>query len=293
MNYLQWLIKGMAMGAADVVPGVSGGTLAFILGIYERLLTAISAINVKALNLLLKGQWQALWRHIDGTFLVCLFSGILLSIFSLASSISWLLEHKPVPVWAFFNGLIITALPLLARSVKWQPIRIGLFLAGVLFAICISMLTTVAIEPSRWMFLISGAIAICAMILPGISGSFILLILGMYLPVTLAVRELQLELLMLFLAGCIIGLLSFSHLLKWLLRHYHDATLALLTGVVVGALFKLWPWQYQGKLYLPADYAQIVGQDDIWLAIVCFGCAVLVMLVLLNLEKLLGKMTAH
>ena len=119
MQYLQWLIKGMAMGAADVVPGVSGGTLAFILGIYERLLAAISAVNLRALQLLARGQLRACWQQIDGTFLVCVFGGVLLSIFSLASLISWLLEHRPVPLWAFFNGLILAALPLLLRAVRW------------------------------------------------------------------------------------------------------------------------------------------------------------------------------
>lgn len=289
MSYLQWIIKGMAMGAADVVPGVSGGTLAFILGIYERLLNAISAVNLQAVKLLGQGRFKALWLHIDGTFLLCLLTGILCSIFSLASVISWLLEHRPVPVWAFFNGLILTALPVLLTAVNWSIRRAVLFLLGAFFALGISMLAAVELQPANWMFFVAGAVAICAMILPGISGSFILLLLGMYAPVILAIRELQFGVLLLFAAGCIIGLLSFTHFLKWLLQRCHDATLALLTGVVVGAMYRLWPWQDGSLMYSPASYARRFGQDDLLLASACFVAAIAVMLALLNLEKLLGK----
>ncbi|WP_423185647.1 DUF368 domain-containing protein [Alishewanella sp. d11] len=292
MNYLQWILKGIAMGAADVVPGVSGGTLAFILGIYERLLNAISAINVQAVKLLWQGRFNAFWQHIDGTFLLCLVSGILGSIFSLASIITWLLEHRAVPVWAFFNGLILTALPVLLMAVKWSLWRGVLFLIGALFALEVSMLTAVELQPASWMFFAAGAIAICAMILPGISGSFILLLLGMYSPVLLAVRELQFSVLFLFATGCIIGLLSFTHFLKWLLQRCHDATLALLTGVVVGALYRLWPWQAGSEMLSPAKYAEKFGQHDMLLAVGSFIAAVIVMLLLLNLERLLGKLPA-
>ncbi|GGW65402.1 DUF368 domain-containing protein [Alishewanella tabrizica] len=293
MNYLQWMIKGMAMGAADVVPGVSGGTLAFILGIYDRLLNAISAFNGKAVQLVFKGRFQLFWQHIDGTFLVCLFTGILLSIFSLASGISWLLEHRPVPLWAFFNGLMLTALPFLLRAVNWTLWRSVLFVIGIAFAIAIGMLAPVQVQPASWMFFIAGAIAICAMILPGISGSFILLVSGMYAPVILAVRELQLSVLLLFTSGCVVGLLSFSHFLKWLLQRYHDATLALLTGVVVGAMYRLWPWQQGTTMYSPSDYATMFGQHDVLLATGCFIVAIGVMLLLLNLEKWLGQTTEN
>lgn len=289
MMYLHWIIKGMAMGAADVVPGVSGGTLAFILGIYARLLNAISAFNVTALKLVFKGQWRQLWQQIDGTFLLCLFGGILCSIFSLASLISWLLAHKPVPVWAFFIGLIVTALPLLVKAVNWSFTRGLLFLLGVMFAVGVGMLAPVSFQPAQWMFFVAGAIAICAMILPGISGSFILLISGMYAPVILAVRELQVTILALFAAGCVVGLLSFSHFLKWLLQRYHDATLALLTGVVVGALYRLWPWQHANVMYSPSAYASAFGSHDLLLAMGSCGVAVLVMLALLNLERFMGK----
>jgi putative membrane protein len=288
-SYLQWIIKGMAMGAADVVPGVSGGTLAFILGIYQRLLAAISSINLAAVTLLARGKFAEVWRHIDGAFLLCLFSGILFSIFSLASVISYLLEQRPVPLWAFFNGLILASLPVLVRSVSWSAPRFGLFLVGALFGISISMLAPVQLEPAAYMFFIAGAIAICAMILPGISGSFMLLIFGMYGPVMLAVTEFQLGILALFASGCIIGLMSFSRLLNWLLKHFHDATLALLTGVVVGALYRIWPWQHNQQMFTPWQYQQHVASNDVLLAAVALMAGIVVIALLLNLERLFNS----
>jgi putative membrane protein len=289
MQYLQWVIKGMAMGAADVVPGVSGGTLAFILGIYQRLLAAISAFNFSAVKLFRRGQFKALWQHLDGTFLLCLFSGILLSIFALAGVISYFLQYQPVPLWALFTGLILAALPSLCRSILWSLPRLVLCLLGIVFAIGISLLTPTELEPQAWMYFFAGAIAICAMILPGISGSFILLILGMYSHVLLAVTSLQLTVLALFCAGCVTGLLSFSRLLNWLLARFHDASLAFLIGIVVGALYRIWPWQWHNQLYYPWTYPNAAGKADILLAAGCALAGVIIMLLLLNLERWLGK----
>ncbi|WP_166837504.1 DUF368 domain-containing protein [Rheinheimera pleomorphica] len=285
MQYIQWIIKGLAMGAADVVPGVSGGTLAFILGIYERLLAAISNCNLAALHLLLRGRVRQAWQQIDGTFLLCLFGGVLLSIFSLAGVITYLLVHRPIPLWALFCALIITALPHLCASVRWNAWRLLLCALGVVFAVLVGMLTPRELEPQAWMFFVAGAVAICAMILPGISGSFILLMSGMYAPVLLAVTQLQLGILSLFMLGCIIGLLSFSRLLNWLLRHYHDASLALLIGVVIGALYRIWPWQAGQQLYLPWHYASEVGPADGLVAALSALAGVALMLLLLNMEK--------
>ncbi|MBZ9610049.1 DUF368 domain-containing protein [Rheinheimera maricola] len=292
MQYIQWIIKGLAMGAADVVPGVSGGTLAFILGIYERLLAAISNCNLKAVRLLCRGNVTAVWQHIDGTFLLCLFAGVLCSIFSLAGVITYLLEHQPIPLWALFCALIITALPHLCGSIRWNIWRFVCCAAGVALAIIVGMLTPRELQPEAWMFFVAGAVAICAMILPGISGSFILLMSGMYAPVLLAVTELQLGVLSLFMLGCIVGLLSFSRLLNWLLRHYHDTSLAVLVGVVIGALYRIWPWQAQQQVYLPWDYARQIGPADLTAAALSALCGVGVMLLLLNMEKWL-KVTAE
>ncbi|WP_445768317.1 DUF368 domain-containing protein [Rheinheimera sp.] len=285
MQYLQWIIKGLAMGAADVVPGVSGGTLAFILGVYERLLAAISSCNLLALKLLSRLQLAAFWRHIDGTFLLCLFGGVLVSIFSLAGVLTYMLEYRPIPLWALFCALILTALPPLLRSVRWSLWRLLLCGVGIAFALIIGMLTPRQLEPQSWMFFVAGAIAICAMILPGISGSFILLMSGMYAPVLAAVTGLQLNVLALFLLGCIVGLLSFSRLLNWLLRHYHDASLALLIGVVLGAFYRIWPWQLDQQLYLPWQYAAKAGDADSLMALLFALGGALIMLALLHMEK--------
>ncbi|WP_333609083.1 DUF368 domain-containing protein [Arsukibacterium sp.] len=288
MNYLQWIIKGLAMGAADVVPGVSGGTLAFVLGIYHRLLAAISSVNLAALRLLFSGRLKQCWQHIDGTFLLCLLSGILISVFSLANLIGYLMEYRPVPLWAFFNGLILTALPPLFKAVSWSVWRALLFVFGISFALAIGMLTPVQLEPAGWMFFAAGAIAICAMILPGVSGSFMLLIMGMYAPVLLAVKEFQFGVLLLFVSGCVIGLMSFTRLLNWLLSRYMAASLALLTGIVVGAMYRIWPWQQQQQVYSPWQYAEQVAPADGLLAIASFLSAVLLMTALLNLNKWLN-----
>lgn len=285
MQYLQWLVKGLAMGAADVVPGVSGGTLAFILGIYERLLSAISSCNLQAVKLLCSGRIKALWQHIDGTFLLCLFSGILLSIFSLAGVITYMLEYRPIPLWALFFALILTALPHLCRSVSWNAGRLLLCVVGIGFSVLVGMLTPRELEPQSWMYFVAGAIAICAMILPGISGSFILLMSGMYAPVLLAVTDLQFGVLLLFMSGCIIGLLSFSRLLNWLLQHYHDASLALLIGVVIGALYRIWPWQLEQQLLLPWGYSAQTGTADLGMAVLSAFAGCIIMLALLNMEK--------
>lgn len=286
MQYLQVMIKGLAMGAADVVPGISGGTLAFILGVYERLLSAVSSFNVTAIRLLFKGQFRQLWQHIDGTFLLSLFSGVLLSIFLLANLVSWLLINRPVPLWAFFNGLMIAALPMLFRSVRWNNMRMVLFVIGVIFAVFIASLTPTAFKPEPYMFFIAGTIAICAMLLPGTSGSFMLLIMGMYAPVLLAVTEFQFGVLSLFVIGCIVGLLSFSRFLRWLLRHYHDTSLSFLIGIVVGSFYKIWPWQHEHRLFLPSEYSQQFGSAEIGLVVLTFIAGILLMLGLLNLERL-------
>lgn len=293
MQYLQWIIKGLAMGAADVVPGVSGGTLAFILGVYERLLGAISSCNFAALKLLSRLQLSAFWRHIDGTFLLCLFGGVLISIFSLAGILTYMLQHRPIPLWALFCALILTALPPLLRSVRWNAWRVLLSFIGVVFAVAVGMLTPRELQPHNWMFFVAGAIAICAMILPGISGSFILLMSGMYAPVLAAVTGLQFSVLSLFLLGCIIGLLSFSRVLNWLMQHYHDASLALLIGVVIGALYRIWPWQLEQQLYLPWQYAAKTGSADTVLAMLFALAGSLIMLALLNMEKWLKPATAQ
>jgi putative membrane protein len=244
MNYLITFFKGMAMGAADVVPGVSGGTIAFITGIYDTLLESIRRINPRLLSIWKREGTKAAFNHINGFFLIALFSGIFVSIATLAKLITWLLNTHPIPIWSFFFGLILVSVYHIVRQVeKRDAIRFITLLVGVAFAYSITVLKPLHMEPTMVNTLIAGSIAICAMILPGISGSFILLLIGMYTPVLAAVKGFQVDILALFLAGCVIGLLTFSHLLSWLLRHFRDATLMFLTGLMIGTLPKIWPWK--------------------------------------------------
>lgn len=277
------------MGAADVVPGVSGGTLAFILGIYERFLKALTSFNLEAFNLLRRGRWRTCWEHIDGTFLAFLFTGILLSIASLAGAISYMLEHRPVPLWALFNGLILGALPYLLKPIKFNWRRSIVLVLGVVFGASISFLTPMQSSPEPWLFFIAGFIAICAMILPGVSGSFLLLLMGMYAPVVAAVSDFQIGLLLLFASGCVVGLLAFSRLLSTLLQRFHDGMLALLCGIVIGALLRIWPWQHESALITPGRYAELSGDADIGLAIVGVVIGFAIIRALMLLEKMLGK----
>lgn len=245
-NRIGLFFKGMGMGAADVVPGVSGGTVAFITGIYEELINSLTSFNVQAVKLLLSGNIKALWQYVNATFLLVLFSGILTSIFSLSKFISWTLNNHPKLVWAYFFGLILASVVLIGRQIKFsQWSNVLMFVLAAWLAFELTLLSGVATTPSLLFFFVAGAIAICAMILPGISGSFILLLLGMYQPVIEAVHNFNGLILATFALGCGSGLLSFTHLLSWLLRRFHAATLAALTGFMLGSLNKVWPWKVQ------------------------------------------------
>lgn len=232
------------MGAADVVPGVSGGTIAFITGIYDTLLESIRRVNPSLLGIWKKGGFKAAFDHINGLFLISLFSGIFVSIATLAKLISWLLVTHPIPLWSFFFGLILVSVFHMLKQVEQRTMSRAIFLLlGVAFAYSITVLKPLHMEPTSLNVLLAGSIAICAMILPGISGSFILLLIGMYTPVLGAVKSFDVSILALFLSGCIAGLLTFSHLLSWLLRRFRDYTLVFLTGLMLGTLPKIWPWK--------------------------------------------------
>jgi putative membrane protein len=245
IHYIVISLKGIAMGAADVVPGVSGGTIAFISGIYEELLGSISAINFKTLKLLKNEGFKAAWNAINGYFLVALLSGIFISIISLAKLISWLLENEPIMVWSFFFGLVLASILYIGKQItKWTILTLILFILGALLAFYITTLQPLISENSSPLFIfLAGSIAICAMILPGISGSFILVLLGAYKPVLDAIHTKDFQLLAMLIAGAVIGLLSFSKVLKWLFEHYKNFTLAVLTGFILGSLNKIWPWK--------------------------------------------------
>jgi len=279
-EYLLITLKGIGMGAADVVPGVSGGTIAFITGIYKELIDSIKSINISALKLLLKGDIKLFWKAINGTFLLSIITGIGISIFSLAKIMKYLLENQPILIWSFFFGLIVASILYIAKEIKkWKVGTIISLLLGMITAYWITVISPAEANATNWYILLSGSIAICAMILPGISGSFILVLLGMYKFILGAVSDLNISILAIFLFGALIGIIAFSNLLSWLLKKYYDLTIALLTGFMAGSLNKVWPWKeainnissqnelslLMEKNILPSRYAEITGNDSMWL----------------------------
>ena len=305
-NLLQYLIislKGIAMGAADVVPGVSGGTIAFISGIYEELLTSISSVNLKTLKVLKFEGLKAAWKTINGNFLIALLIGIFISIASLAKLISWLLENKPILVWSFFFGLVLASILYIGKQItRWNLLTIFLFIVGALIAYYITTLQPLVTENSSPLFIfLAGSIAICAMILPGISGSFILVLLGAYKPVLDAIHNKDFKLLAILATGAIVGLLFFSKILKWLFNHYRNFTLAMLTGFILGSLNKIWPWKqtltwrlnshgvkvpFNEQSILPSSYE---GEPQIAMAIILSIIGFLVIILLEKLAKVSSK----
>ena len=277
MNSAGVFLRGMLMGAADIVPGVSGGTMAFITGIYDTLLASIRAFDLDFAGKVLRLDIRGAWDHVNGPFLLALLAGIATSIFSLARLISWVLQHHPVPLWAFFFGLILASALVLLRQVQgWNTGRVLSLLAGMALATSVALSPVVSFQAGLAGIFLSGFLAICAMILPGISGSFILVLLGMYGTVLLAVTSLDVAFLAVFAVGAGAGLMCFSRLLHWLLQRYHQGTMALLTGFLFGSLLVVWPWKRvldwvegsHGQLkpaqqlpVSPADYLVYSGQE--------------------------------
>ncbi|MGO3739675.1 MAG: DUF368 domain-containing protein [Marinomonas foliarum] len=253
-KWLKVYLSGVLMGAADVVPGVSGGTIAFILGVYERLINALSGVNKDSLCMLFKGNVKALWQHFDGAFLLSLGAGIVTSIFLLAGLITHLLLEYPSYLWSFFFGLILASAYFLISQIEGFTHRhfAGL-IVGIAIGTSLSLLVPTQLNTSLIMVFFSGMIAICAMILPGISGSFLLLMMGMYGFILSAVKSVDLAVIATFAAGALIGLLSFSKILRYLLNHVRSMTLSVLTGVMLGALVKVWPWKVTDEWALIGD----------------------------------------
>ena len=296
-------LRGAAMGTADLVPGVSGGTVALITGIYPRLLAAVTAADAAAVRLLLKGQWLGLWRHLDGAFLLPLMLGIGSAIFALASTLKLLLETQPLLVWSFFCGLVLLSSLALIRTemTKLTPMVGLMFLIGVVIMLTLGLGTGISFPQHLGGFFVAGLLGICAMILPGISGSFILLLLGMYGPIITAVADRELLPLLVFAVGCTVGLLTFSRFLTFVLARARVATLALLVGFLLGSLVILWPWQQvlqttidpegqarpiQTVPITPAHYQTISG-DSQWLG--CLLSALLGAGVVISLQGLAGR----
>ena len=290
MKFEFWvLIKGMLMGAADIVPGVSGGTVAFITGIYERFLHALKNFMPLLFGLVKHKAFKRFLHESDCIFLVTLFSGILISVVSLAKAISFLMVHYPIPLWSCFFGLILASVFVVAKDIKkWTFSLVLALVLGGLFAWAITQISPASIEKQPFTIFISGVLAICAMVLPGISGSFILVILGSYAWILEAIKQFEWSTLGLFSAGCLVGILSIANVLSWAFDRYKALTLSVLIGFMLGAMPKIWPWKEvlsyrensKGELVplseapiMPSKYEMINGVDSQLL--LALGCALL------------------
>ena len=293
-EFILTAVKGACMGAADVIPGVSGGTIAFIMGIYDKFVASLAAINAEAVKLFFTGRFKEFWRHINGGFLLSLVVGIGISVISLATVMQTLLSDFPIQTWAFFFGLIVASSIFILRGISGWGLREILFLiGGVVLGVTICTLSPTQTPDALWFIFLSGAIAICAMILPGISGSFILLILGKYQYILGAVSDLvagqnvvdNLLIIGVFAIGAVIGILSFSKLLHWLLSRWHKQVLIILAGFIIGSLVKIWPWSNPEAI----AQAELTGSLHI-------GSAIIIALIGFSLVtgiEIAGKMTPN
>jgi putative membrane protein len=275
------------MGTADVIPGVSGGTVAFITGIYEELINSIKSIDKEAFQLLLRFRLADFWKKINGSFLISVLGGIVTSLISLARLMTYLLDHYPIQIWSFFFGLILISSPLILRDIrKWNIATVMSFIMGTVVAYLITVLSPTETPTNLFFIFFCGAFAICAMILPGISGAFMLLLIGKYEYMITALIDLNFPVISVFALGCFFGLLGFSHFLSWILTHYRFPTLALLAGFMLGSLNKVWPWKevtlfrinHEGvrvpafdRSILPWDYFEKTGQDPLLFNAILFA----------------------
>lgn len=287
---LQWLtlgLRGCAMGIAELVPGVSGGTIAFVTGIYLELVQSLYRFDRTLAALLLRGRIVAAWQHVNATFLLVLLIGMGVAVVTFSGLVAWLFEHREIELWAFFFGLIIASAVFVGRSVTpWNVDRVAVALVGVLAGAVVSNAGGLPVSENPLVTFAAGAVAICAWILPGVSGSFVLLLLGQYQRVVRAIAELDLVVVASLGVGCVVGLALFTRALTWLLRHFYAGTLAFLCGFMVGALQKLWPWRQTLSYYMdshgdaipvvvrpigPLRYEELYGDDPMLLG-ACLAC---------------------
>ena len=291
---LALFLKGVAMGAADVVPGVSGGTIAFISGIYPQLIRSLSSFDRAALKLLFNGEWRALSVRINAQFLLTVGLGVFASVLLLAELLNQLLQSNPQPVWGFFFGLIAASVIFLLRSQRVEKNSHWVFfLSGAVIAAALGWAPPLALNPTLPILFAAGAVALCAMILPGISGSFILLLLGLYPTLIAAVAERQLLLLAVFLTGGIFGLMLFSRILRYLMEHYEQAIILLMSGFLLGSLTIVWPWRHppsdttlRGNLW-PSDFQILYTEAQVGLSLLAMlvGASLLLLLELVRLQQ--------
>ncbi len=293
-NYLTLFLKGLAIGSADIIPGISGGTIAFVIGIYEKLLAAIQSLNATALRLLCAGKFQALWQHLHGAFLLPLVMGIGISLFTTARLVTYLLGYHPIQSWASFGGLILASSVIIYQKIKqWDFLTLFFSLCGAVLAYILTKAAPVLTPDARWFIALTGAIAVCAMVLPGISGSFLLLLLGKYRFMLDALENFNLGILATFAGGGVVGLFTFSRLIAWLLHRFYNYTVAALAGFMLGSFNKLWPWkQLVGQpetgggstvqlIYnlSPCKFQEVLGQDPlIGQALLCMSLGALLVI---------------
>jgi putative membrane protein len=305
-RHLLTYLKGMAMGAADIVPGVSGGSIALIAGIYQKLLDSINSFHWENLKLIPKLELKRFFKAVNGSFLLSLLLGILTSIFALSKLITYLMNEQAIPLWSFFCGLILVSAFMILKGIKrWHLGVIFALVVGTILAWWITNLPPISTTDAKWFTFIAGSIAICAMILPGISGSFILLILGKYETILKAVSERDILTLAIFAAGCVVGILSFSRLVAWLLKKFHSLTMGLLSGFMLGSVNELWPWKIitawrtsssgEQKPFLtenifPGEYLEKVGQEpQILAAALAFLTGIFIVILIEQLASRLTK----
>ena len=291
--------KGFAMGAANVIPGVSGGTIALLTGIFNELIGALNALlTPKAWKLLFKGNFREFWEYIHGTFLLWLGAGVVASVFSLAKLMEYVLSHHPVQTWAFFFGLILVSAVFMLADLKGKKAVDVLWLAiGAAMGAAICLLSPSTTPDAPWFIAICGAIAICTMILPGISGSFILVLLGKYDYIMGAVSNLDIPVLAVFAVGCVVGIVAFSKILHWLIAHFEKQTLLVLIGFTVGSLVKVWPWADKAA-YQAANALTGCPEGELHIpsAVICAlvaAASVIVLEVLAHRAKGAGKTTGE
>ena len=283
------------MGAANVIPGVSGGTIALITGIFERLINSIKSFNLEALKLFFTGKWKKFAQHVDLGFLVSVFLGIIVAILSVAKLFKYLFANYPVLIWAFFFGLILASIYYVGRTVKrWNLWSILFFLVGTSIALCIAFGTPAQENHNFFYLILCGVVGTCSMILPGLSGSYVLLLMGNYEYVMIdAVNLLTtspwegIKIMIPIVIGAVVGLLAFAHLLSWIFKRFHDQTVALLTGFILGSLPIIWPWKTSIVNVLKDGTEKVVGYQWQWpvingeffiaLGIIILGAAIIVL----------------
>lgn len=297
LSDLLLFLKGVAMGTADAVPGVSGGTIAVMTHIYERLVAAIRSVNPLSLRVWRAQGFQAFWKAIDGRFLLTLALGILGALILMANIVLYLLDQHFVLIMAFFIGLVIASSWFLREQVgDWRLSSYLSVIAGMLLTLLVSLAKPLDSLDAHWYLFFCGVIAICAMILPGLSGAFILILLGVYETVLDALRSVHIDIILVFALGCALGLLSFAHFLNWLFYRYRDQTYAFLTGMLIASVLVLWPWKagdsghggfVSSANLLPGDWQQATGEDPrLLLAVLVLLCGSAVVFIF---ERVAGK----